>query len=148
MKSILDITKVFKFATLTELIDPSIVDARNFSFFGKKIPSDYSRYEKIHVFSTDEKNVVNKRAKKQIPEMPGLAITNLGQLDYPTKYGSLELVRFIFITSGTPFIELVIPVVTVAGKLTITINYLEETTDSPTMEMIKDKVFEYLGLTN
>ena len=109
---------------------------------------DYGRYEKIHTFSTDEKNIVNRRAKKQIPEMPGLAITNLGQLDYPTKYGSLELERFIFITSGTPLIELVIPVVTVAGKLTLTINYLEETTDSPTMELIKNKALENLGLAN
>lgn len=146
VKDNLDINQVFKFAALTEIIDPSIVDARNFSFFGKIIPSDYSRFEKIHDFSTDEKNVVNRRAKKQIPEMPGLAITNLGQLDYPIKYGSLELERFIFITSGTPLIELVIPVVTVAGKLTFTINYLEEITDTPTMEKIKDIVLEYLGL--
>jgi hypothetical protein len=60
----------------------------------------------------------------------------------------LELERFIFITSGTPFIELVIPVVTVAGRLTFTINYLEENTDTSTMEKIKNKVLEYLGLVN
>ncbi len=147
VKDNLDIDKIFKFAALTELINPSIVDARNFSFFGKNVPSDYSRYEKIHAFCTDEKNIVNKRAKKQIPEMPGLAITNLGQMDYPTKYGTLELDRFIFITSGTPLIELVIPVVTVAGRLTFTINYLEESTDTPTMMKIKDKALEYMELT-
>ena len=78
--------------------------------------------------------------------MPGLAITNLGQLEYPIKYGSLELDRFIFITSGTPLIELVIPVVTVAGKLTFTINYLGEITDTPTMIRIKDRVLQNLGL--
>lgn len=146
VKKKLDINKVFKFAAITGLIDKSLVDARSFSFFGKNVPSDYSRYEKIHAFSTDEKNIVNKRAKKQIPKMPGLAITNLGKLDYPTKYGSLELDRFIFITSGTPFIELVIPAVTVAGRLTFTINFLEETTDTTTMEKIKDKALQYLGL--
>ena len=146
VKNNLDIDQVFKFAALQELIDPSIVDARNFSFFGKNVPTDYSRYEKIHNFSIDEKNVVNRRAKKQIPKMPGLAITNLGQMDYPTKYGSLELDRFIFITSGTPFIELVIPVVTVAGKLTFTINYLEETTNTAAMEKIKEQALKYLGL--
>ena len=80
--------------------------------------------------------------------MPGLAITNLGRLDYPTKYGSLELDRFIFFTSCTPLIELIIPVVTIAGKLTFTINYLEETTDTPTMEKIENKVLKYLGLAN
>lgn len=142
----LDINKVFKFAVITSLIDKTLVDARSFSFMGKNIPSNFSRYDKIHAFSNDEKNIVNKRAKKQIPSMPGLAVTNLGQLDYPTKYGSLELDRFIFITSGTPYIELVIPAVTVAGKLTFTINYLEETTDTPTMERIKNKALEYLDL--
>lgn len=64
------------------------------------------------------------------------------------KYGSLELDRFIFVTSGTPNIELVIPVVTVAGKLSFTINYLEETTDTITIEKIKDKVLEYFELAS
>ena len=66
-------------------------------------------------------------------------------MDYPTKYGSLELNRFIFVTSGTPYIELIIPVVTVAGKLSFTINYLEETTDTKTMEKIKTEALKYLN---
>ena len=78
--------------------------------------------------------------------MPGLSITNLGRLDYPTKYGSLELDRFIFVTSGSPYIELVFPAVTFAGRLSFAINYLEGTTDTPTMERIKDKALKYLGL--
>ncbi len=140
------INKVFKFAAITGLIDQTLVDARSFSFMGNLVPSSFSRYEKIHAFSSNEKNIVNKRAKKQIPKLPGLALTNLGRLDYPTKYGSLELERFIFITSGTPYIELVIPAVTVAGKLTFTINYLEGTTDTSTMEKIKNEVLKYLDL--
>ena len=84
--------------------------------------------------------------KKQIPKIPSLAITDLGRMNYPTKYGSLELDRFIVITSGTPYMELVIPVVTVIGKLTVTINYLEGTTDTPTMEKIKNIALKYLGL--
>jgi NRPS condensation-like uncharacterized protein len=147
-KENLYIEKIFKFAAITELVDQTMVDARQFTFFGQLVPSTFSRYEKIHTYSNDTKNIANKRAKKQIPNFPGLAITNLGQLDYPTKYGSLELDRFIFITSGTPYIELVVPVVTVAGRLTFTINYLEETTDTSTMESIKDQALKYLGLTN
>ena len=123
-----------------------MVDARQFTLFGKLVPSTFSRYEKIHAYSNDEKNIANKRAKKQIPNFPGLAITNLGLLDYPEKYGTLELERFIFVTSGTPYIELVIPVVTVAGRLTLTVNYLEENTDTSTMEKLKKKVLKYLGL--
>jgi NRPS condensation-like uncharacterized protein len=145
-KENLYINKIFEFAAITNLVDQSMVDARQFTFFGNLVPSTFSRYEKIHTYSNDEKNIANKRAKKQIPKFPGLAITNLGLLDYPEKYGSLELDRFILVTSGTPYIELVIPVVTVAGKLSFTINYLEETTDTSTMESIKNKVLEYLNL--
>jgi len=145
MKQNLDINKVFEFAALTGIIDQSIVDARSFSLLGKLVPSYFSRYEKIQTFSNDGSNIVNKRARKQIPELPGLAITNLGRLDYPVKYGSLELDRFIFVTIGSPFIELIVSVVTVAGRLSFTINYLEEITDSETMEKIKNKVLECLN---
>lgn len=143
-KENLHINKIFEFAAITELVDQSMVDARQFTFFGNLVPSNFSRYEKIHTYCNDEKNIANKRAKKQIPKLPVLAITNLGLLDYPTKYGSLELDRFIFVTSGTPYIELIIPVVTVAGKLSFTINYLEETTDTETMEKIKTEALRYL----
>jgi len=146
VKKKLDINEMFKFAVLTGLIDQSIVDARSFSFMGKLVPSNFSRYEKIQAFSNDETNIVNKRAKKQIPQLPGLALTNLGRLDYPTKYGSLELDRFIFVASGSTFIELVISAVTVAGKLSFTINYLEEITDTETMEKIKSQALKYLGI--
>ncbi len=140
-KENLYINKIFKFAAITDsLINLSIY------IFWKLVPSNFSRYEKIHIFSNDEKNIANKRAKKQIPKLPIMGITNLGLLDYPTKYGSLELDRFIFVTSGTPYIKLVIPVVTVAGKLTFTINYLEEITDTETMEKIKNEVLKNLKL--
>ena len=144
-KENLHINKIFEFAAITDLVDQSMVDARQFTFFGNLVSSNFSRYEKIHTYCNDEKNIANKRAKKQIPELPFLAITNLGLLDYPTKYGSLELDRFIFVTSGTPYIELVIPVVTVAGKLSFTINYLEETTDTEIMEKIKIDALKYLN---
>ncbi|MHA2120536.1 MAG: condensation domain-containing protein [Promethearchaeota archaeon] len=145
-KENLYIKKIFEFAVITDLVDQTMVDARQFSLLGKLVPSTFSRYEKIHTYSTDEKNIANKRAKKQIPKFPGLAITNLGRLDYPEKYGTLELERFILVTSGTPYIELVIPVVTIAGKLSFTINYLEEITDTPTMGQIKNETLEYLDV--
>jgi len=144
-KENLHINKIFEFAAITDLVDQSMIDARQFTFFGNLVPSNFSRYEKIHTYSNDAKNIANKRAKKQIPKMPCLAITNLGLLDYPKTYGSLELDRFIFVTSCSPYIELVIPVVTVSGKLTFTINYLEETTDTETMEKIKTEVLKYLN---
>jgi NRPS condensation-like uncharacterized protein len=144
VKEKLNINETFKVAVLSGLIDQSIVDARSFSFIGNLVPMNFSRYEKIHAFISDEKNIINKRTKKQIPELPGLAITNLGRMDYPTKYGSLELDRFIFVASGSTFIELVISAVTVAEKLSFAINYLEEITNTETMEKIKSQALKYM----
>ena len=78
--------------------------------------------------------------------MPGLSVTNLGSLDYPSKYGSLELERFIFVTSTSPMMELVVSAVTVSGRLSFAINYIEETTDTPTMQKIKNKALKYLKI--
>ncbi|MFX1267904.1 MAG: condensation domain-containing protein [Promethearchaeota archaeon] len=142
----LKINKVFKMVALMGLIDKSLSETQSFSFLGKLVPPNFSRYEKIHSFSIDKKNIANKMTRKKIEKVPGLAVTNLGLLDYPSKYGSLELDRFIFVTSASPLMELVISAVTVSGRLTFTINYLEETTDTITMEKIKNKALEYLGI--
>lgn len=142
----LDINQVFKMVALMGLMDKSLTESQSFSFLGKFVPSNYSRYEKIHSFSNDEKNIANKMIKKKIAKVPGLSITNLGLLDYPSKYGSLELERFIFVTSTSPMMELVISAVTVSGRLTFAINYIEETTDTPTMQEIKKKALEYLKI--
>ena len=142
----LDINQVFKMVALMGLMDKSLTDSQSFSFLGKFVPSHFSRYEKIHSFCNDKKNIANKMIQKKIAKVPGLSITNLGLLDYPSKYGSLELERFIFVTSTSPMMELVISAVTVSGRLTFSINYIEETTNTPTMQKIKNKALEYLKI--
>jgi len=142
----LDINQVFKMVALMGLMDNSLTDSQSFSFLGHFLSPNSSRYEKIHSFCNDKKNIANKMLKKKIAKVPGLSITNLGLLDYPSKYGSLELERFIFVTSASPMMELVISAVTVFGRLSFTINYIEETTDTPTMLKIKNKALEYLNI--
>ncbi len=142
----LDINQVFKMVALMGLIDNGLTESQSFSFLGKFLSPNYSRYEKIHSFSNDKKNIANKMIKKKIAKVPGLSVTNLGLLDYPSKYGSRELERFIFITSTSPMMELVVSAVTVSGRLSFAINYIEETTDTPTMQKIKNKALKYLKI--
>ena len=57
--------------------------------------------------------------------MPGLMISNLGNVKTQKEYDSLKLDQLHFVTSSSPFLDLVIGVVTVNGKLTLTLNYME-----------------------
>ena len=77
----------------------------------------------------------------------GTAVTNLTRLDFPVKYGTLELDRLIMQPGGAfPLanVNLVLGAVTCSGKLSLVVEYAEETVDTRTMEKIKDKALEFL----
>jgi len=77
----------------------------------------------------------------------GTAMTNLTRLDFPTEYGKLELKRLIFNPgSAIPLgnVNLVLGAVTCVGKLSLILEYAEETVNANTMEKIKDKAMKLL----
>ena len=90
-----------------------------------------------------------KRAKMETldTKLMGPAITNLGRLDFPTTYGTLELDRLIMQPGGAfplVHVDMVIGAVTCAGKLSLVIEYAEEAVDSATMKSIEAKALELL----
>jgi len=77
----------------------------------------------------------------------GTAVTSLTRMDFPRKYGALELDRLIMHPGGAfPLanVGLVLGAVTCAGKLSLVIEYAEQAVDTRTMETIKDKAMEFL----
>lgn len=77
----------------------------------------------------------------------GTAVTNLTRLDFPRTYGRLELDRVIMNPGGAfPLanVNVVIGAVTCAGKLSVVVEYAEETIDTRTIENIKDTAMEFL----
>ena len=77
----------------------------------------------------------------------GIAVTNLGRLEFPRAYGALELDRLIIQPGGgIPLANanLVLGAVTCCGKLSLVVEYAREAVASATMEQIKDKAMEYL----
>ena len=77
----------------------------------------------------------------------GTAVTNLTRLDFPKEYGPLELDRLIMNPGGAfPLanVNLVLGAVTCAGKLSLVVEYAEETVDTGTVEGIRDKAVEFL----
>ena len=68
-------------------------------------------------------------------------------MDFPRKYGALELDRLIMKPGGgfpLASVNLVLGAVTSAGKLSLVIEYVEDNIDIGTMERIKEEAMESL----
>ena len=132
-------------------MDSNIYEALNFKKLGGLVPIDSPRYEKLSDFGKREDVVVRllQRAKMETLEtkLLGPAITNLGRLDFPKTYGALELDRLIMQPGGAfplVHVNMVIGAVTCSGKLSLVLEYAEQSVDTATMEKIKDKAMEFL----
>ena len=143
--------KVFGDLSIFLQMDSNIYEALNFKKLGTLVDQNSPRYEKLHSFGKKEDVVVRllKRAKMETLEakLIGPAITNLGRLDFPRFYGSLELDRLIMQPGGAfplVHVDMVIGAVTCSGKLSLVVEYAEEAIDIATMKSITDKAMEYL----
>jgi len=132
-------------------LDPTIFEAMNFKKLGGLVPLDSPRYEKLSTFSKKEDVVLKLLQRDKIESLEtkhwGVAVTNLGRLDFPKTYGTLELDRLMMQPGGAvPLtnVNLVLGAVTCSGKLSLIVEYAEEAVDTATVEEIKDKAMEFL----
>jgi hypothetical protein len=123
----------------------------NFKKLGGLVPSDSTRYEKLSAFSKKEDVILRFLKRDNMDSLEtmriGAGITNLGRLDFPRTYGTLELDRLIMQPGGAfPLsqVNLVLGAVTCTGKLSLVVEYAEQAVDTATMEKIKDKAMEFL----
>ncbi|MES0344016.1 MAG: condensation domain-containing protein [Anaerolineales bacterium] len=132
-------------------LEPTIFEAMNFKKLGGLVPSDSPRYEKLSAFSKKEDVVLRLLQRDKIESLEtkhwGIAVTNLGRLDFPKAYGALELDRLMMQPGGAvPLVNvnMVLGAVTCSGKLSLIVEYAEEAVDTQTMGKIKDKAMGFL----
>jgi len=132
-------------------MDSNIYEALNFKKLGPLIDQNSPRYEKLHGFGNRVDVVVRllKRAKMETldAKLFGPAITNLGRLDFPTTYDSLELDRLIMQPGGAfplAHVDMVLGAVTCAGKLSLVVEYAKKAVDTATMKQVKVKALDFL----
>ena len=128
-------------STLSAFELPStLMDAQFFAAFGHLIPKSSPSYSKMQTFIHDEKNLAIKMVKKKLSKGLGLAqiITNLGNLNFPLKYGDYFLKNLILMPSCSPYTELVLGAVTHGGSLSVTLNHMESTISSEKVLKIKE----------
>jgi NRPS condensation-like uncharacterized protein len=132
-------------------LEPGIIESLSFKMLGNLVPSQFARYDKLSTFSKRDDVVLSLLKREKMDSLDrinmGTAVTNLTRLDFPRMYGSLELDRLIMNPGGAyplALVNLVLGAATCAGKLSLLIEYVEETVDTQTMEKIKDKAMEFL----
>ena len=132
-------------------LEPTILESLNFKILGRLVPPHFTRYRKLSAFS-QQADVVSSILKREKMDslnkiVMGTAVTNLTRMDFPRKYGTLELDRLIM-NPGSAFplahVNLVLGAVTCAGQLSLVIEYAEETVDTKTMEKIKERAMKFL----
>jgi NRPS condensation-like uncharacterized protein len=132
-------------------VDPTILESINFKKLGGLVPKGSSRYEKLSAFSARDDVVLSllKREKAESLEriIMGTAVTNLTRLDFPREYGPLELDRLSMKPGGAfPLvnINLLLGAATCAGKLSLVMEFAEDSIDIGTMEQVKEEAMGYL----
>ena len=143
--------KLFQDLLVWCYLSPGILESLSYKILGMLVPPQLSRYKKISEFSKrdDSISAMLKREKMDSLDqiLTGTAVTNLTRMDFPRQYGSLELDRLIMNPGGAyplVFVNLVLGVVTCSGKLSIVIEYAEDTIETAAVEKIKVKAMELL----
>ena len=151
MKPLFTNKNLFKMPLTYCYLDPTILESLNFKILGRLVPTHFARHRKLSAFS-QQADVVSSILKREKMDslnkiVMGTAVTNLTRMDFPRKYGKLELDRLIM-NPGSAFplakVNLVLGAVTCAGKLSLVIEYAEETVDTKTMEKIEDRAMKFL----
>lgn len=141
---------LFESAVMMELLDPTLAGSMvSFGLLARDVSPDSPRYGKMSAFAGDRGNVAIGIADRFLKSLPGIVNTNLGRLDFPERYGGLELETMYFAPAGSINIPLIVGALGVRGRMTATFNYLvpRGTGESPRDEMIRvrDLVMKYLG---
>ena len=132
-------------------MDPTILEAMNFKKLGGLVSQDAARHEKLAAFAKRDDVVqgILKRGRMDAVDkiFMGTAVTNLTRLDFPRRYGELKLDRLILQPGGAfPLsqVGLVVGAVTCSGKLSLVMEFAEETVDTDIMRQVGDKALELL----
>jgi len=132
-------------------LEPGILEALTFKMIGGLVPPHFPRYDKLSAFSKRDDLVSSILKREKMDSLDriimGTAVTNLTRMDFPNRYGALELDRLIMNPGGAfplAMVNIVLGAVTCAGKLSLLVEYAEQTIDTSTVERIKDKAMEFL----
>jgi hypothetical protein len=132
-------------------LEPTIQEAISFKMLGGLVPEHLPRHRKLSAFGARDDVVARmlKREKMDSLDSPVMdtAVTNLGRLDFPARYGALELERLIMKPGGAfplTTVNLLVGAVTCAGRLSLLIEYVEASMDTRTVKEVTAQAVGFL----
>jgi NRPS condensation-like uncharacterized protein len=130
---------------------PGILESLSFKMIGGLVPPHFARYPKLSAFSKRDDLISSILKREKMDSLDrfvmGTAVTNLTRMDFPNKYGTLELDRLIMNPGGAfplAMVNIVLGAVTCAGKLSLLVEYAEQTIDTSTVEKVRDRAMGFL----
>jgi hypothetical protein len=133
-------------------LEPEILEAFHFKKLGSLVDPRHPRYPKLSAYAARKDGVhsILRMASQESMDriFLGTAVTNLTRMDFPRRYGALELDRLIMHPGGgfpLTNVNLVLGAVTCSGKLSLVVEYAEQSVDTGTMMRIKDAAVENLS---
>ncbi len=130
---------------------PGVIESLSFKLAGGSVLPDSPRSQKLREFSQRE-DVISAMVKREKMDsldsvLIGTALTNLTRLDFPEKYGELQLERMILKPGGAfplIFVNLLCGAVTSAGRLSLSLEFAERRTQKKDVVQISDRIREIL----
>jgi hypothetical protein len=114
--------------------EPTLLKALTFKRVGGLVFPDSQRYAKLNEFSSRQDMVRDMPKREKMDSLDSklmaTAITNLARLDFPRRYGELELERLIMNAGGAyplAMVGLVVGAVTASGKLSLLLEFAART---------------------
>lgn len=121
---------IFASSHRANALDPSLKDAIVFARYGK--------LDDEMALGLLKKTGLDKR-------MTGILVSNSGRLDIPVNYGSLQLEAIMPPAVYSRATEKILEVITVGGKMHLTLNFGETIIAANRVEEIREMAMKYLG---
>lgn len=143
---------LFKDPLVWSYLDPGILESLSFKMIGGMVQPSSPQAEKLNAFSMRE-DVISSMIKREKMDsfdnvLMGTAVTNLTRMDFPRKYGELELERLIMNPGGAyplTFVNILAGAVTCSGKLSLMLEYSLERVQTETISKIEEKLLSLLN---
>ena len=142
---------LFKDPLVWSYLDPGILESLSFKMIGGMVKPISPQAEKLNTFSQRE-DVISSMVQREKMDsfdnvLIGTAVTNLTRMDFPRKYGELELERLIMNPGGAyplVFVNILAGAVTCSGKLSLMLEYVTERVQEETISRIKEELMSML----
>ena len=131
------------------LMSHAMSDAMLIAVYGKELQPGDPHYEKVAAFRQDDTNVVVNMLKKRgvldaQERQIAFVCTNLGRAKYPATCGAYEIQSMMFTPSAALLMECVVGVITIGGRLNLTVSHLADSDSKKELERLANTALEFL----